>query len=228
MKMKGIKKKQKSKMKRALEALKRFWAENIRKNYKKISVALSSLLSGGITTLMMIITYLARSLDPALSSILITFLATAQISLNTIVVSVLGKKKDGNGYHKDGFLIVDDDEVEGSLLCKGLRKEKYECEYVDDIEDAQNAVYRKDYDVLLIANSVANGKRGKTIIDLVHKFKYADPDIRTIVMIDPEEYTEKISKRLGNLSNETGIQLVFKPFKRDDIIRLLEDRSCWR
>lgn len=209
------------------DKLKEFWAKNIAKNYKKISIGLSNLFIGGLTALITFLTMFAGELDPAFTTVLVTFFVTIQASVNTIVQSIFGKVKDGNGYHKDGFLIIDNDEIAGALLCRGLRKEGFECEFVKDVDSGFAAVYRKDYDVLIIDGSVADSVRGRTIEELIHSFRYADEYLKTLLIIKPDRYNEDKTKYLLSLSNKKGINVLFKPFELEDIINLIEDTSCW-
>lgn len=208
-------------------SLKSFWAENIRKHKRSISIALGDLLTAGLTIIFILIGYYGRQFDPVLMGIIGSTLGIIQSASNRIIQRILGKTKDGSGYHKDGFLIIDPNELKAGLLCKGIRREDYDCEFVDTLQEGKEAVFKKDYDVLLIDGSVRNGNE-ETIVEVIHQLHYADPTLKSIIMVDPKEYTDKIARRLGNLSNNKRVQLLFKPFEIKDIIQLIEDRSCWR
>jgi len=115
----------------------KFWADNIKKNYKKISVALGVFFN---TTLLAILAYLcsvSSLLEPSLALMIGGLLLAVEGLGTTLFFLIFGKAQNGNGY--------------------GMPENKYILKLVKEDPELREAVKKKYTHRLLNGNHVANG-----------------------------------------------------------------------
>jgi len=113
-------------MKEFWELLKKFWADNIKKNYKKISIIIGSLVSGLISAVIGIVCGMVESstLPTYIGSGLVGMLTVIEMSTIGICIIIFGKAQNGNGYkvpaNKDFQVLYKTDEEYKSYTDKKL------------------------------------------------------------------------------------------------------------
>lgn len=209
------------------ETFLKIWHNNIVQNATDLSKALGTIfililnagLNYGIVSL--------QSIELKTATIFIAMLYGLQSAGYLLISKIFGTIKNGNGYHKDGFLVIDDDEINGALLCKGIRNEGYDCESVTDIEDAYSLILKHNYETIIIDGDLVKTTKKLTLKELILKIKLSDENIKVITIIDADHYCDDVAKKIGKISEMKKVNLLMKPFQKSDLLKLLSDKSCW-
>jgi len=90
------------------ELFMKFWADNIKTNYKKISIACGTGINMIIGAVLGFCMEAAYSMGNSLGMTIVMILFAIQVVTNVIVFSIFGKATNGNGYNMpETKLIVD-------------------------------------------------------------------------------------------------------------------------